>query len=111
MKYLLKINRLNRLNKTLLLLLIIVIAHYLYKKFYLIEGNTPIANDQANDQAKCITVSDLANKQNYFNTAINNFRMDFEKKISDLNAELEDISQKCSTTNDKLSSVSNSINT
>lgn len=115
MKYLLKINRLNRLNKTLLLLLIIVIAHYLYKKFYLIEGNTPIASDQAsdqaNDQAKCITVSDLANKQNYFNTAINNFRMDFDKKLSDLNAELEDISQKCSTTNDKLSSVSNSINT
>ena len=101
------------------MLLIIAIAHYLYKKFYLIEGNTPDASDQANDQAndqasdqaKCITVSDLANKQNYFNTEINNFRMDFDKKISDLNAELEDISQKCSTTNDKLSSVSNSINT
>lgn len=104
MKYLLK---LNLFNKILLLLLIIVIAQCLYKKFYLIEGNAP----DANDQAKCITVSDLANKQNYFNTVIDDFRMDFDKKISDLNAELEDISKKCSTANANLNSVSKSINT
>lgn len=99
MKHLLK---LNTLNKTLLLLLTIVIAHYLYKKFYLIEGN---------DDAKCITSSDLDSKDNYFNTTIANYKTEFDKKISDLNAELQDISLKCGTANAKLSSVSNSVNT
>jgi hypothetical protein len=104
MKYLLK---LNLFNKILLLLLIIAIAHYLYKKFYLIEGNNP----DASEKATCVTISDLDSKDDYFNTVIDNFKMNFDKKISDLNAELEDISKKCSTANANLNSVSKSINT
>ena len=101
MKYLVK---LNTLNKTLLLLLTMIIGHYLYNKFYLIEGN-----DDGNTDAKCITNSDLDSKENYFNTTINNYKTEFDKKITDLNTELQDISRKCSMANDKASSVGKSI--
>lgn len=92
MKFLFK---LNTINKALLLLLVIALLHFVCRKFYLIEGNSPT----------CITSSELTKTDNNLNDSMKALENNFTKQISDLNNKLTQISSQCSEANKKASAT------
>ena len=85
--------KLNTLNKVLLLLLVMALLHFVCRKLYLIEGNSPM----------CITSSELNKTDNNLNDSMNALEANFTKQILDLKNELDAISLKCSEANKKAS--------
>tara|TARA_Y100000768_G_C23591918_1_gene502003 strand:+ start:219 stop:521 length:303 start_codon:yes stop_codon:yes gene_type:complete len=83
--------KLNTLNKVLLLLLVMALLHFMCRKLYLIEGNTPT----------CITSSELNKTRMELNELVALLERDYKTKISDLNINLENISSRCNEANKK----------